>query len=211
MDSRFRIIAGVIGLAGAVTLATQLALNVSRSGLRVLPVAWALAGYFTILTNLLVAASFLRMAFTGRRLSYDWMSMLTTSMILVGVVYHLMLAHLYTFTGLSRVTDQMFHTVLPALTLWFWLMETTRTDPRAGRPLLWLAWPALFVALALLRGALTGWYPYPFMDPGAGSWAAVGTTLAGFVAATAVLALVLHGIGRSMPLRTGTPGATPPG
>ncbi len=202
MDSRFRIIAGVIGLAGAMALATQVTLNVGRSGLGVAPVVWALSGYFTILTNLLVTGSFLWIAVTGRRLSYDWMSMLTTAMILVGVVYHLMLAHLYNFTGLSRVTDQMFHTVMPALTLWFWLMETTRNSPRAGRPLSWLAWPTLFAIAALLRGALSGWYPYPFVDPVAGSWAAVGMALAGFVAATAALALLLNRIGQNMPLRS---------
>ena len=202
IDSRFRIVAGAIGLAGAGALVTQVALNVSGSGVGVLVVLWGLAGFFTILTNLLVTASFLVIAATGRRLPYDWMSTLTTAMILVAVVYHLMLADLYNFTGLNWLTDQMFHTIMPALTLWFWLMETTRNAPRRGRPLLWLIWPALFAAAALARGAATGWYPYPFLNPVARSWEAVGLSVAGFVVATAALAVMLHAIGQAMPLRS---------
>ena len=202
MDRRFRIVAGVFGTAGAAALITQVGLNMARDGAGPLAVVWFLAGFFTILTNTLVAGSFLRIALTGLRLSYDWMSMLTLSMILVAGVYHAMLAHLYAFEGLARLTDQMFHNLMPAATLWFWLMETTRNAPRQGRPLLWLAWPAAYAVYMLGRGALTGWYPYPFMNPALTSWAAVAQVMAMFVAGAAALAFLLHMIGGRMPLRT---------
>ena len=32
-------------------------------------------------------------------------------------------------------------------------------------PLLWLAFPAVYLGYTIIRGALTGWYPYPFLDP----------------------------------------------
>ncbi|MCC5985599.1 MAG: Pr6Pr family membrane protein [Rhodobacteraceae bacterium] len=201
MDPRFRIVAGVLGAAGAAALIAQVGLNMARDGAGVLATLWALAGFFTILTNTLVAVTFLRIAVTGQRPSYDWMSMLTVAMIMVAGVYHVMLAHLYDFSGLNWWTDQMFHTVMPALTVWFWLMETTRSAPRAGRPVVWLAWPAAYAVYMLARGAATGWYPYPFMNPLATSWGSVVQVLALFVAGAAVLALAAHALGRAMPLR----------
>lgn len=201
MDPRFRVVAGVIGLAGAAALGTQVWLNIARDGTGVLTTVWALAGFFTILTNTLVAATFLRIALTGQRPGYGWMSTLTVSMIMVAGVYHVMLAHLYHFVGLNWWTDQMFHTVMPALTVWFWLMETTRRAPRDGRPFLWLAWPAAYAVYMLARGAVTGWYPYPFMDPVAMSWGSVAQVLAMFIAGTAALAFAAHALGRAMPLR----------
>ncbi len=32
----------------------------------------------------------------------------------------------------------------------------------------WLVFPAAYLAYSLVRGSITGWYPYPFLDPGAG-------------------------------------------
>ncbi len=201
MDQRFRIIAGVFGAAGAAALVTQVGINMARDSVGLLGAIWFLASFFTLLTNTLVATSFVWIAATGRRLSYDWMSTLTVSMIMVGGVYHAMLAHLHNFEGLSRLTDQMFHTIMPAMVLWFWLMETTRNAPRRGRPLLWLAWPAVYAVYMLVRGAATGWYPYPFFDPALASWGAVTQMLVVFMGGTAALAFVTDAIGQRMPLR----------
>lgn len=201
MDPKYRITAGLIGGIGVLALVTQVALNLSRDGLGLWVTLWDLAGYFTILTTALMAASFLRIAATGERLSFGWMSMLTMSMIMVGLIYHLMLAHLYNFTGLNWWTDQAFHSILPALVLWFWLMETTRNPPRGGAPLRWLIWPAGYAVYALARGAVTGWYPYPFLDLGVLGAGPVALHVAGLVVVFAVLGFALNALGQKMPLR----------
>ncbi len=201
MDHKYRITAGLIGAFGALALATQVGINLARDGQGLWATLWAMAGFFTILTNTLMAASLLTIAATGRRLSFGWMTMLTMSMIVVGLVYHLMLAHLYNFTGLNWLTDQAFHTLLPALMLWFWLMETTRTEPRGGQPLWWLIWPAGYALYAMARGTASGWYPYPFLDIGTLGIGAVAVNMAGLVLGFAVLGLVLNALGQRMPLR----------
>ncbi|TVS05601.1 MAG: hypothetical protein EA407_01690 [Rhodobacteraceae bacterium] len=201
MDHKYRITAGLIGSIGALALVTQVGLNLARDGLGLGVTLWGLAGFFTILTNTLVAASFLRIAITGQRLSFGWMSMLTMSMIMVALVYHLMLAHLYHFTGLNWWTDQGFHTLMPAFTLWFWLMETTRNAPRGGQPLWWLIWPAGYAVYAIARGLVTGWYPYPFFDLGALGFAPVALHVAGLVVGFAILGFALNALGQRMPLR----------
>ena len=30
--------------------------------------------------------------------------------------------------------------------------------------------PALYLAYVLIRGSISGWYPYPFMNPGVVAW-----------------------------------------
>lgn len=201
MDPKYRITAGLIGGLGALALVTQVGLNMARDDRGIIAVLWGLAGFFTILTNALMTASFLRIAITGARLSFGWMTMLTMSMIVVGVVYHVLLAPDLTFTGLNWWTDQAFHSLLPALMLWFWLMESTRHAPRDGHVLWWLIWPAGYAVYALVRGLVTGWYPYFFIDIERSGAALVAGYVVGLVAAFAVLGFVLKAIGQRMPLR----------
>ena len=127
--------------------------------------------------------------------------MITMSMIMVGLVYHTILAHNFTFSGLRWWVDMALHSILPALMLWFWLMETSRNDPRGGQPLWWLSWPAAFAVYALLRGALTGRYPYPFLNLDTLGAGTVALNMAGLLAAFAAIAYALNAIGRVMPLR----------
>lgn len=203
MSREFRIIAGLIGMLGLSTLIVQTGINVARAGglAQLGAVLWSMGRFFTILTNALVAGSFLVIAVTGRRLPFGWMSMLTMSMLMVAGVYHLVLASAITHLGLRWWTDQSLHTLIPAMVLWFWLMETARNDPRGGQPVVWLAWPALYAAYALLRGALTGRYPYPFLNAQRLEPLELLANIGLLLAAFATLALVLNHVGQRMPLR----------
>jgi hypothetical protein len=200
MTPKYRITAGLIGLIGLAALGTQLGLRLGR-GQSLGAAIWAMAGFFTILTNVLMAATMLVIAVTGRRLPFGWMSMITLSMGMVGLVYHTVLAQNFAFSGLRWWADHGLHSLLPALMLWFWLMETSRANPRGGQPLLWLLWPLGYGIYALVRGGLGGRYPYPFLNIEALGLAAValngGVLLAGFVG----FAYALNALGQRMPLR----------
>ncbi len=200
MDPKYRITAGLIGAIGLAALVAQLGLRLQH-GQTLLAALWGMAGFFTILTTLLMAATMLTIAITGKRLPFGWMSMLTMSMMMVGLVYHTLLAHHFVFTGLRWWTDHALHSILPAFMLWFWLMETSRHDPRGGWPLLWLGWPAAYALYAMLRGWLTGRYPYPFLNVTHLGLEAVAINLAVLIGAFIVLAFALNLIGQSMPLR----------
>jgi hypothetical protein len=203
MDPKYRKVAGALGLLGAGALIAQVWLLLPGQGL--LRALWQMAAAFTILTNLAAALTLLRVAVTGRRASFGWMSMLTLSMMMVGLVYHALLADLRVLTGLAWWVDHVFHTVMPVALLWFWLMEVTRHEPphqpRTGRPLLWLLWPMGFLAYALVRGHLTGVYAYPFLDIGRLGWGGVAPVLVGIAGAFAALAQGMAALGRRMPLR----------
>lgn len=52
-----------------------------------------------------------------------------------------------------------------------------------------MIYPLAWTVLTLIRGALDGWYPYPFLDPANGGYGAVVTTTVGIVVGFFVIAL----------------------
>lgn len=144
---------------------------------------WSLVGYFTVLTNLLVAVSYRLMMARGRTLSAGWLGGLTLWIALVGVVYHLLLARLWSPEGLGWWADQGLHSAVPVLTALWWALFAPKSGLTLRHPTLWLAWPLGFVAYALIRGGATGFYPYPFIDVAALGYAKVGLNAAGLALA----------------------------
>lgn len=57
------------------------------------------------------------------------------------------------------------HIIVPVYVIVDWLYQPQRTKLHTRQILLWLIWPALYVTYTLIRGSLTGWYPYPFLNP----------------------------------------------
>jgi hypothetical protein len=90
-----------------------------------------------------------------------------------GVVYNLTLRGVPTEVYLGMGWEnEVLHVAVPlVLTIdWFVLRLFDR-----GRPALpWrallvaLVFPVLWIGMTLIRGAITGWYPYPFLEPAAG-------------------------------------------
>jgi hypothetical protein len=67
----------------------------------------------------------------------------------------------------------LLHYVMPVAAVADWLL-TPGPAPRGARD--WLLAPALpliYVGYVLARGAVVGWYPYPFLDPRLGGYRSV--------------------------------------
>jgi hypothetical protein len=156
---------------------------------------WWLAGYFTILTNGAVTLLMTATAF-GARLSARLQGGLVLSILMVGLVYHALLASLWAPEGLAWWTDQMLHTATPVLTLAWWLGFGDRTVKLRDLPV-WLVWPALYAVYALTRGTVTGFWPYPFLDADTLGWPQVALNVAGLVLAFAALGLGLIALARA--------------
>jgi len=137
------------------------------------PVAMLLKmlSYFTILTNLLVAAShgialtapesrpgrwLMRPAFSSALLLY------TT---LVGSLYLLLLSPFLHLQGWQWVANAMLHYITPLLYLIFWLLFVPKEPLPWRLALVWLAYPLGYLLWVLGRGALLGDYPYFFINP----------------------------------------------
>jgi hypothetical protein len=150
-------------------------------------------GYFTILTNIFVALATTAAALTATSAARPlgapggWLARrsvlgcATTAILLVGITYHLLLRELWSPTGLQWLADVDLHYVVPAAALLHWAVSRgARLPPTA--PLLWCAYPAAYLAYALLRGAWLGSYPYPFIDAAAIGYPRVALNSAGLLA-----------------------------
>lgn len=154
-------------------LAAQLYLLVARTIAEGGSVATGLVryfSYFTILTNLLVAVviSSQMLPSAGRLSDFfrrPGVQAATLAYILVvGVTYSLLLRQLWQPEGLQRVVDGLLHDALPLLYALYWLLWAPKGGLRWRQIPAWLAFPLAYLAWSLLRGALTGTYPYPFLD-----------------------------------------------
>lgn len=123
--------------------------------------------YFTVQSNILVILSCLTLAVAPNRDGRIWRVLRLDAIVGITVtiiVYHFALAPLLNLRGLAALTDITFHYVTPVLAIIGWFLFGPR--PRINRAtLLWsLAWPALYFVYSLIHGAITNWYPYPFVD-----------------------------------------------
>ncbi len=198
-----RAAAGLIALVAWVSLATQVMVafdNLDLLGGTHGMAIWRLLGFFTILTNLLIALTMTARA-TGRW-PRGWpderhaLGTLAISIGLVGAVYHAVLAKLWNPVGLHWWSDQGLHTAVPLLFCLYWLMFSPKSGLRwsdAGR---WMLYPSLYAAYALARGTLDGWYPYPFLDVGKLGYPVVLANVVGLAIAVGLGASILIGYAR---------------
>ena len=123
--------------------------------------------YFTIQSNLLVLAAVLPLTRDPRHDGRGWRVLRLTSLLgitVTGLVYVFVLGPALDPTGLGWWTNAGLHYVAPVLALGSWLVLGPR--PRVtGATVAWsMAWPLAWIGYALALGAITDWYPYPFLD-----------------------------------------------
>ncbi len=156
--------------------------------------------FFTILTNLLVAlvTSCLAVAPLAQRRppGARIISAVAVYITMVGVVYALLLRDLWAPEGQQAVTDALLHTVVPILYVGYWLACVPKGTLRVGDISLWLVPPLLYVAVRLVRGAATGWYPYPFIDAALIGYGRVALSVVVLLLAFSTLSLVFVAIDR---------------
>ncbi|MEM7722818.1 MAG: Pr6Pr family membrane protein [Pseudomonadota bacterium] len=181
LSRRARLTAAALALIAFGSVGLRIALSIEEMDGDVDAALWDLARFFTILTNTLVGLTFGLTALRKTGVYPPWIAALTLSVVLVGAVYHLLLADLITFTGLAVLADHGLHTLVPiGCLLWWLIFAPKRTLVYADLPI-FAMWPALYVAYALGRGAQEGRYPYPFMNLAEIGAAAVATNLAGLM------------------------------
>ncbi|MFD0481612.1 Pr6Pr family membrane protein [Kineococcus sp. GCM10028916] len=151
--------------------------------------------YFTVQSNLLVLVAAVSLVLDPARDGRFWRVLRLTGLLgitVTGLVFGAVLAPLLHHTGIDWWINAGFHYVSPVMAFLGWAVFGPR--PRVdGRTAAWaVAWPIAWVVYTLVRGAVVGWYPYPFLDVDA-----VGYPIAlrntGFVV---VLALVLLAVFR---------------
>ncbi|MEO8112424.1 MAG: Pr6Pr family membrane protein [Ginsengibacter sp.] len=160
----------VFAIAVWVALAGQLYLIIQNRTVSVISTIIRYISFFTILTNLLVALcvpTLLQkrndngMNFFSRRKTITAIAVYIT---IVGLVYNLVLRFLWQPQGLQLVVDELLHSVVPLLFVFYWLFFVPSAGLKAKDILPWLLYPLAYLIYTLIRGAITGLYPYPFID-----------------------------------------------
>jgi hypothetical protein len=153
--------------------------------------------FFTVLTNLLVAIVSTIFVFKPKSKlgayfsSSSRLTAITLYIIIVGLIYNVILRFLWAPEGLQKLADELLHTIIPSFFLFFWLFVVPRAEIKITVVLEWLLYPLLYLIYILVRGALSGFYPYPFIDVKALGYNKVVVNSIGILGVFTALALIL--------------------
>jgi hypothetical protein len=161
-------------------------------------------GYFTILTNILVALV-LTMPLIRLRsrwgLFFSQPSVRTATAVyiaIVGIGYSLLLRNIWNPQGWQLLADRMLHDFTPIVYVVFWFAFVPKGTLRWRDLLAWLIYPLVYLMVALIRGAIFNWYPYPFLEANKLGYPQVLFNIAMLFVGFCVVGLLFIGIARLM-------------
>ncbi len=158
--------------------------------------------YFTIASNVLVGIVGTLIAL-GRMRCHALFVAALVGISITGAVFHALLARLIPqLSGAPALANALLHTAVPLMMIAGWLV----TGPRGAftrRSVLWsLIYPLGWLGATLIRGALAGYYPYPFLDVAALGYARMLANVAMIAALYVALAASLGVVDRGLAHRT---------
>ena len=190
---------GVIRIAAGLLVLAAMITQIADQAINDVFIASEYFSYFTIQSSMmnivvLVSGGILALRFRRDTELYTGVrSAITVFAVVTGVVYNVLLRGIPPegYVGVQWPTE-VEHVWIPVYILIDWLFATGRA--RIGYRWLWLAvgFPIAWCIFTLIRGAATGWYPYPFIDPATGGWGSVIAYIVGlaaFIVGLAALAI----------------------
>jgi len=201
MKNHARLAAALVALIVFIALGMQLIVSYKLTGSSGAAV-WSMLSFFTVLTNFLVLVSYAKMALTGRMLSAFWLAALTIWILIVGAVYHLLLAKLWAPVGLEWWANQGMHSASPVATFLWWISYAPKRPMPWRNAALFLIWPLLYFSYALIRGSFTHTYPYPFIDLNVLTIGQLAVNAIGFLFAFCIGGLAIIAIARACTKRS---------
>lgn len=184
---------------GWFAILAQYWLNISESGF--LAGSAVYFGFFTLLGNIQVTFAFTAplLPETGVTRFFRRPGVRTAIavyIVVVGVIYYLLLRQLYAPAGLGYVLNLLLHGVMPVLYVLDWIFFCAKRSLAFRQIPHWLIFPLLYAAATLLRGAWSGYYPYPFLDAGRYGYPRIAINIAWLGAFFILLSAAFVGIGR---------------
>lgn len=157
--------------------------------------------FFTILSNALAALALLAGAWLSvtRRVDPEAYQLIracvVTYMATTFVVYNLLLREI----SLDQATtvpwsNEILHVWAPLYLVVDWLLAPGRRPIEWGRLWTIAIFPIVWAVYSMIRGAVVGWYPYPFLDPNIEPGVGYGGVAVYIIAIAAFILLVGAGI-----------------
>jgi hypothetical protein len=191
---------------GAVTIwfsvITQLYLMLENRSTPLSEVLIRFLSYFTIQTNILTGICFTTLLLKP---SSAWGKFFSNAQVLtaicsyisfVGLAYSILLRKLWHPTGLQQLVDELLHSVNPVIFILYWLIFVSKAELQWKNVLGWLIYPVLYLIYTLIRGALSGVYPYPFVDVNELGYTKMFLNDFGLIFAFLLLSLLFIAIGK---------------
>jgi hypothetical protein len=126
-----------------------------------------LFSFFTIQSNLFVLGTSIVLALNFGHDGRLWRVLRMDALlgiIITGLVYETILAPLVHLTGWAFVATIGFHYISPWATLIGWLLFGPRPRIPWTTTAWAFVWPILWLVYTFVHGAISGWYPYPFLN-----------------------------------------------
>jgi len=186
--------AAIVAVVAAGTLSLRLHLRMLESESLSAALSF-LTQYFTILTNAMTLILMIAVAI-GLNVSARIVRAIIISIVCVGLLYHTLLAHLVSLSGLALWADHGTHTFVPILSGLWWLFLAPHPRLGLGEIAFWLAWPLAYCAYILVRASFSGFYPYPFLNVPEIGWTALAINVVGMLIGFVIVGLVLTFVSR---------------
>lgn len=164
--------------------------------------------FFTVENNVLVFATFLISAlFVMSDTTPRWLDKLrgavTMYIAVVGIGFAVLLSGLEN-TVLTAVPwdNIVLHYIIPIAAFIDLLIDRPATKLHFKQSLVWLLYPMAYVTYSLVRGAITGWYPYPFLDPSHNGYVGIAITSLSLLALSVGLTWIVCKLSNGKPQPT---------
>jgi len=163
----------IIGMLALFGVSVQFIISINRAIAEdnsVSQVVINMLGYFTILTNTFAAVvlailGLLPNSRIGKVFATPKVfGCVVSSMLWVGIGFHLLLSDYWSPDGMEAVTNYLNHYIVPSALLIVWLVFPPETQIPKRTPLLWEIYPLIYGAYIIIRGEIINKYPYPFFD-----------------------------------------------
>ncbi len=163
----------IIALTGWLALALQLYITVQSRIANDLSITGGLfnfLSYFTILTNMLIAFGLTVCVLNPSSGMGNFFSAPSTQsgmvvyIVVVAVVYNIVLKDLWNPKDLQLIADIILHYAIPVAYVLYWFGFVKKGSLSWSHPFKWLIYPLFYILYVLIRGAVIGRFPYPFLD-----------------------------------------------
>ena len=158
--------------------------------------------YFTILTNILVAICFtVCIANKNSRIKIFFqkpgtLTAIMVYIVIVGLVYQILLRQLWQPIGLQMVVNELLHSFIPPEFIVYWFLYEKKGELQWRMFPYWLIYPLLYAAYILLRGEVSGFYPYPFINVTDLGWQKTLINVGGLFVLFIAFSLLFIGVGK---------------
>lgn len=160
----------LIAILGWFTVITQFVLMYENRTTPVPEMIIRFFSFFTILTNILVALYFTYQMLNPKKGSSSKinspgvLTAITVYITTVGLVYQVALRHVWHPKGLQMLVDELLHTIIPVLVLLYWMRYEDKLKVQWKKIPSYLIYPLCYLAYILIRGGISGFYPYHFIN-----------------------------------------------